>query len=130
MGTTSQSTETTGPLGAIALVGEDRRVDHAARRLFAAILEDAIDVYRRGHPRGRGGRRLLTETERWFASENRTWPFSYRNVCDALDIDGVSLRYRLQRERMARVAPATCESSRLAAGHRHPESGTPFPAPE
>ena len=90
--------------GAVLVQADVRRpADHAARRLMAAILEDAIDIYRTRRTRGRGGRRLITETERWFASENRKWPFSYRNVCDALDIDGVALRHRLLRERMVLV---------------------------
>ena len=70
---------------------------------MVAILDDAIDVYRTQRARGRGGRRLLTETERWFASENRRWPFAFRNVCDALDIDAVALRRRLLRERLVLV---------------------------
>jgi len=96
----------------IGPAGIRRPADHAARRLMVAILDDAIDVYRTQRARGRGGRRLLIETERWFASENRQWPFSFRNVCDALDIDAVTLRHRLLRERMVLVK--RCDDPRAA----------------
>ena len=91
-----------GSLGSLRTL-DHKTPDHPARRLMAAVLADAIDVHRHGAPPGRGGRTLAFETTRWFASEDRTWPYSYRNVCDALGIDALDLRARLKREQMALV---------------------------
>jgi hypothetical protein len=64
------------------------------RRLALAVLEDALAIHRK-RPRGRRQRRLVTETEQWLFSDDRSWPFSCINLCDALGIDVAALRARL-----------------------------------
>jgi hypothetical protein len=68
-------------------------------RLMSAILDDAIAVYRdpRGDPRRR--RQRCREVERWFRSLDRQWPFSFRNVCDALGLDAATVWGRVSGSR-------------------------------
>ena len=65
-------------------------------RLMAAVLEDAVDVYR--HP-AYSRRRLLRETEEWFRSDDRSWPFSFGRICDTLGLDPRAIRSLLEQER-------------------------------
>jgi hypothetical protein len=72
------------------------------RRLAAAVLEDAVDEYRRyATATTRRGRRRFGEVAEWFASDDATWPFSFHNVCNALGLNPDWFRARLQRERPA-----------------------------
>jgi hypothetical protein len=59
-------------------------------RLMAAVLEDAIHVLRK-RPRSRAGR----EAREWLHSGDRTWPFSYERICEALDLDANQVRTRI-----------------------------------
>jgi hypothetical protein len=63
------------------------------QRLMAAVLEDAINIRRRG-PRaaGRRARPLYAEVRRWFASDDTTWPFSFVNVCHGLGLEPTAVR--------------------------------------
>jgi hypothetical protein len=68
-----------------------------ARRLMAAVLEDA--VHELAHPGGGSARareRRCDEILAWFASDDDTWPFSFVNVCDALGIAPSRLRTQLR----------------------------------
>ncbi len=57
------------------------------KRLMRAVLTDALELlfkYDAAHdPRGR---RLFAESERWLASNDARWPFSFLNVCDTLGL--------------------------------------------
>jgi hypothetical protein len=46
----------------------------------------------------RGRRLLVVEARAWVLSDDRSWPFSYQNLCDALDIAGNELRRRLMND--------------------------------
>lgn len=59
-------------------------------RLMAAVLEDAIHVLRK-RPRSRAGR----EAREWLHSSDRSWPFSYERICEALDLDAGQVRTRI-----------------------------------
>ncbi len=72
------------------------------KRLMAAVLQTVVDdcrgsVYRRargyGTPIARPNVRKATV---YMASKDRTWPFSFENLCDALGLDAGSLRRELQ----------------------------------
>lgn len=56
-------------------------------RLMAAVLEDAIHVLRK-RPRSRAGR----EAREWLSSADRSWPFSFERICEALDLDTGQVR--------------------------------------
>ena len=71
-----------------------RRTEHdGERRLMIAVLEDAVDVYRKqvGN-RDPRGQQLFREAEEWIEDADRTWLFSFQNICDVLDIDADYLR--------------------------------------
>ncbi len=56
-------------------------------RLMAAVLEDAISVLRK-RPRSRAGR----EAREWMLSRDKSYPFAYERICEALDLDADSVR--------------------------------------
>ena len=74
-----------------------RRQFDGERRLMIAVLEDAVDVYRKqvtAHdPRGQ---QLFIEAEGWFDDADRTWLYSFENICDVLDLDADYLRRGLR----------------------------------
>jgi hypothetical protein len=58
------------------------------RRLMAAILEDAIDCFQKYlWAKDNRSRNLRLEAENWFLSDDDSWPFSFINVCHALDLE-------------------------------------------
>src|SRR5436309_8685572 len=72
------------------------------RRLMAAVLQTVVDdcggsVYRRS----RGYRSPVARQDRrraiaYVASTDRTWSFSFENLCEALGLDAHRLRRELQ----------------------------------
>jgi hypothetical protein len=67
------------------------------RRLMVAILEDAVDVYRKqAGARDRKRRQLFEDAEAWIESSDPLWIFSYENICDMLGIDAEYLRKGLR----------------------------------
>jgi hypothetical protein len=67
------------------------------RRLMVAILEDAVDVYRKqAGARDRKRRQLFEDAEVWIESSEQSWIFSYENICDMLGIDAEYLRKGLR----------------------------------
>jgi hypothetical protein len=84
-------------LGATGTWGHD-----PYKRLMAAVLQRAVDdcrgsSYRRATgcpPTSGGSRRALA----YMASTDRTWPFSFENLCAALDLDASHLRRELGKE--------------------------------
>jgi hypothetical protein len=57
---------------------------------MAAVLNDALDVI--AQPDARSRRRVVRETQEWFASDETAWPFSFCNVSAALGIDPLAIR--------------------------------------
>jgi hypothetical protein len=68
-------------------------------RLMLAVLLDAVALLREyafgTHPHSR---RTVTDTLGWFASDDASWPLSFRNVCTALGLDVDQFRDALDRE--------------------------------
>jgi hypothetical protein len=71
--------------------------DQPEKRLVRTVLEDALHIVVNGQ-RGVGGRTVIVETEAWFASDDIEWPYSFRNVCDFLDVDPDRIRAWLARQ--------------------------------
>ena len=68
------------------------------RRLMVAILEDAVDVYRKQvGARDRKRRMLFEDAQAWIESNDKSWIFSYENICDVLGIDAEYLRAGLRK---------------------------------
>jgi hypothetical protein len=67
------------------------------RRLMVAILEDAVDVYRKqAGARDRKRRQLFEDAEAWIESPDKGWLYAYENICDVLGIDAGYLRKGLR----------------------------------
>lgn len=67
-----------------------RRSEHLEpeRALLAAILEDAVHSYRKyGQARDRQGKERFREAQEWIMEGGNDWIFSFRNVCECLDLD-------------------------------------------
>ena len=66
------------------------------QRLMVAVLEDAMRELARPGGEWFGARaRRRAEIVAWFASDDVAWPFSFVNVCEALDLDVARFRTRL-----------------------------------
>ena len=67
------------------------------RRLLAAVLQDAVQIIRRGPEYHE--HRELTDTYRdaiaWVAADGDTWPFCFVALCEALGFDANRVRTRL-----------------------------------
>ena len=74
-----------------------RQAPQGERLLMLAVLEDALDCYRRCHgSRDPATRLLFDETRAWVESRDRDTLFSFESICEALDIDPDYLRRRLR----------------------------------
>ena len=75
------------------------------RRLMMAVLARSLrDLQSNAGTGTRRARQHLAEVEAWLASDDDGWPFSFVNLCHALDLDPSSVRSRHVRWR--RVARA------------------------
>ena len=77
------------------------------RRLMLAVLEDAVQCYQRfALARDARGHFEFEEAQRWIASDDREWPFSFENICDVLGLDTEYIREGLRKHgpRSARVS--------------------------
>jgi hypothetical protein len=77
-------------------------------RLMWAILEDAIDSYRKHHSAQRGkpnGR--LDEVESWIFDRGTDWLYSFDNICETLGINPQYLRGGLRRWKEQQLAAET-----------------------
>ena len=63
------------------------------RRLVIAVLQDAVDCFQKHlTARDRKAHQLFLDAEEWVCSTDRSWPFSFENVCDLLQINSEYLR--------------------------------------
>ena len=72
------------------------------RALHMAVLQQALEDLRTyHHRRGAQARRLYREAYQWVASDDRSWPCSFLNVCDLLGLCAGALRAELRRSEPA-----------------------------
>ena len=77
------------------------RVAEPQKRLMAAVLRAAVDdcrggsVYRRSAGKGVLGAGSIRQAVAYVVSTDRAWPFSFENLCDALNLDAGALREEL-----------------------------------
>lgn len=68
------------------------------KRLMLAVLQDAVGTLLKHAGSARNGpRRLVRDVEQWINARNADWPFSFDNICAALNLDPAALREGLQR---------------------------------
>lgn len=78
------------------------------RRLMMAILEDAVNCFRKhGRATDPKARQLFLDAEEWIASTDASWLFSFENVCATLGFDAEYLRRGLRKLQAAQAADAT-----------------------
>ena len=66
------------------------------RGLALAIVQQALnDLASHRFARGRRGQRLYWEAYGWVAADDRVWPFSFVNLCEALGLEVEPLRRRV-----------------------------------
>jgi hypothetical protein len=86
------------------------------KRLMLAVLTDAVHCYQVGCDAQTAARiRAFREAEEWLFSAKGYGPFSYENVCYALDITPNYLRQTLHRWRGRRVRGARVAVVRRSA---------------
>jgi len=76
-----------------------RRSLRPEQRLMCAVLEEALTeltATRAAAPSRLGGQPHRQELLAWFASPDRSWPFSFDNICDAIDLDPAQVRAGLR----------------------------------
>ena len=97
-----------------------RRQLDGERRLMLAVLEDAVEMYRKHcGPRSGRNRQLFLDAEEWIENDDRMWMFSFRNLCDVLELDADYLRRGLHALKAhAAGTPRPLES---VAVHAEPE---------
>jgi hypothetical protein len=72
---------------------EDYQSATSQRDLAAGILKQATqDLRRFRNPTGEVERELYFDAYHWFTSNDYTWPFSFLNVCQLLDLDPEAVR--------------------------------------
>jgi hypothetical protein len=67
-------------------------------KLMAAVLDDAIICFKKyATAKQCREQRLFRQTEAWLFGEDSTWPFSFENLCEFLEINPSYLRGGLLR---------------------------------
>jgi len=90
-----------------------RRILDGEHRLMVAILEDAIEVYRKqAAARDTRKRHMFEDAEAWIENRDASWIFSFENICTVLDLDPSYIRKGL-REWKRRVPGAGADVVRL-----------------
>ncbi len=94
------------------------------KRLMLAVLEDAVLTLRRhAGDRGMKAQRSVREIEQWVEACNRDWPFSFENICSALNFDPSvmrrGLRALLGNDGEAAPPLLALSIARRVAGERH-----------
>ena len=81
-------------------------------RLMLAVLEEALVTFQRGlnSPKAEQ-RRHFYEVDRWVASNDTDWPFSFENICTCLRIDPDYIRSGLQKLKRDALRGKPCKKS-------------------
>jgi hypothetical protein len=84
------------------------RAVEGERRLMLAVLEDAVDSYRKyALARDPREQACFLDAREWFLSGDRSWLFAFENICDVLEMNADYLRSGLDKWRRALAAAAT-----------------------
>ena len=63
-----------------------------------AVLVDALNCFHKQFiSTSKQPKHLGKEAQEWLFSDEQEWPFSFVNICSALNIDSSGLRYELPR---------------------------------
>jgi len=84
-----------------------RRLAEPEKRLALAVLQTVLYDCRGTGQRGANGRAPVRNRQAYdramsyVASRDRTWPYSFENLCETVGVDAGSLRERLARGRVS-----------------------------
>ena len=74
------------------------------RELAVSVLaQAALDIEKCRETQHGRKRRIYREAYNWVASDDRSWPYSFLNLCDTLSLSPAFLRARLLNEESART---------------------------
>jgi len=94
------------------------------RRLMIAVLAHALrSLFSDAVRPGRGAARRLRQDLRWLVSDDRTDPFSFERICEALDVDADRIRSHVLSDLGDQTAVLMAEPARPR------RSRAPFVAP-
>jgi hypothetical protein len=102
------------------LAGPTSQLALPQRRLMMAVLQTVIDDVQGSAQRRASGclgpadQRELEHARAYVASTDRSWPFSFENVCEAVGVDAASLRRALERGLEGSSAGEAADTRRLA----------------
>jgi len=89
------------------------------KRLMLAVLQDALDCYQKyAFAKDGAGQQMFHDADQWIGDEDRTWYFSFENICEILEINPQYLRVGVKRWRQS-AATAT-QRAVLPTGHEAP----------
>ncbi len=81
-------------------------------RLMLAVLEEALVTFQRGLGSQKAEqRRHFHEVDRWVASDDTDWPFSFENICSCLRIDPDYVRGGLRKLKRDALRGKPCRKS-------------------
>jgi hypothetical protein len=99
----------TGKFRAIGCLSESAIVDfygtgdlQPEKRLMLAVLQGAVECFQDYAEDDR----LFKETEEWFFEDDHDWPFSFINICEAVDMNPKYLRKGLLHRRQSAIPKA------------------------
>src|SRR5882672_7600237 len=85
----------TGKFRAIGSLSQSAIVDfygtgdlQPEKRLMLAVLQEAVECFKEYAEHDR----LFKETKEWIFEDDYEWPFSFINICEAVDMDPKYLR--------------------------------------
>ena len=88
------------------------------RRLMLAVLEDAVDCYRKHVvARDHRGHQLFMDAETWIDAPDSNWLFSFQNICDVLGLESEYLRAGLRKIKAAALLRGPGRMVQLRAEH-------------
>jgi hypothetical protein len=73
----------------------DSPVKGLMRAVLQRALDDVADPKLLSYRGTRGKAKMRQKAEAWFLSEDETWPFSFVNICQALNLDAGGIRRAL-----------------------------------
>ncbi len=82
------------------------------RALVLAVLWQAvIDLQKYRFAPRRRQQRLYMEAYRWVASEDRSWPYSFVNLCEAINLEPEPLRAQLLSDAVPAPRPVPLDAA-------------------
>ncbi len=70
------------------------------KRLMLAVLQDALDCFQKyAFAKDSAGQQMFADADQWIEDEDRSWYFSFENICGILEINPQYLRLGVKRWR-------------------------------